>query len=73
MLQPRPEQSLARAPEWPVWLVAVAVLLAATALASIWRGPRHSRKAKVLWTVVALVIPVLGPLAWFALGRERRH
>lgn len=69
----RADRAPAHVPGWPVWLLAAAILVAAGALASIWSGARHSRKAKVLWTVVALVIPLLGPAAWFVLGRERRR
>jgi hypothetical protein len=34
-------------------------------------GRRHSRQAKVLWTVIVIVLPVLGPVGWFLLGREK--
>jgi hypothetical protein len=43
------------------------------ALAFIWRSPVHSTKAKVVWTIIVAVLPVLGALAWFPLGRERRR
>jgi hypothetical protein len=58
---------------WPVWLAGGALLLLAGALASIWLGRHHSRAAKVVWTAVAVLVPVLGPLGWFLLGRERRR
>jgi Phospholipase_D-nuclease N-terminal len=57
----------------PVWLGAAAAVLLAAALLSIWLGPRHSRKVKVIWTVIAVVIPIVGPLGWFALGWERKR
>ena len=57
----------------PIWLGAAAALLLAAALPSIWLGRRHSRKVKVIWTVIAVVVPIVGPLAWFALGRERKR
>jgi uncharacterized membrane protein YhaH (DUF805 family) len=43
-------------------------------LRSIWRSRVHSRKAKVLWTVLC-VLPLIGPAAWFATGiqRVKRH
>lgn len=57
--------------EWPMWFVAVAVMTGVGALMSIWIGRHHSIQAKVLWTIVALWLPIIGPLAWFLLGRER--
>jgi heme A synthase len=54
------------------WLAGTGLLLAAAALISIWRGQRHSRQAKVVWTVVAVLLPILGPLGWFLLARETR-
>lgn len=58
---------------WPLWLAAVALPLLGAALASIWLGRRHSRKAKIVWTIVAVVVPILGPIAWYLLGRETRR
>jgi uncharacterized membrane protein len=55
------------------WATGLAAILAAGALVSVWRGRRHSVRVKLIWTGVALLVPVLGPLAWFALGRERRE
>lgn len=57
----------------PVWIAALATALLAAALLSIWLGRRHARKVQVIWTVIAVAIPILGPLAWFALGRERKR
>ena len=56
---------------WYIGLAIVAVDL--LALASIWRSTLHSTKAKVVWTLIVAVLPVLGALAWFPLGRERRR
>ena len=42
------------------------------ALVSIWRSRGHSLKAKLVWTALVAVLPVLGAGAWFVLGRERR-
>ena len=55
-----------------LYLVAAAVLVDLVALLSIWRGP-HSTKAKIVWTLMVAVLPVLGAVAWLALGRERRR
>jgi magnesium-transporting ATPase (P-type) len=54
---------------WTV-VFALCFLLFVLALRSIWRSARHSRKAKVLWSVLCLV-PFLGPTAWFAAGTQR--
>jgi hypothetical protein len=42
------------------------------ALVSIWRSRGHSLKAKLVWTALVAVLPVVGAAAWFVLGRERR-
>lgn len=55
------------------WLGALAVILDLLALVSIWTSRVHSRKAKVLWTLIVAVLPVLGAVAWFPLGRERKR
>jgi hypothetical protein len=47
------------------------VLAAVAALVSIWRSAAHSAKVKLIWTLLAL-IPLVGPVAWFVLGRGRR-
>jgi hypothetical protein len=74
MIQVPPGESLlAGSRIWPLVWSAAAIILLASALLSIWMGRRHSRQAKVLWTVIVIVIPVLGPVGWFVLGRERRE
>ena len=49
-----------------------ALAIDVVALASVWRSRAHSVKAKLLWTVLVALLPVLGAAAWFVLGRERR-
>ena len=56
---------------WYIGLFVLAVDL--LALVSIWRSPLHGTKAKVVWTLIVAVLPVIGALAWFPLGRERRR
>ena len=56
-----------------IWVGAAAAILLAAALLSIWLGRRHSGKVKVIWTAIAVLIPIVGPLAWFALGWERKR
>ncbi|MBC7790279.1 MAG: PLDc_N domain-containing protein [Anaerolineae bacterium] len=73
MIQVPPGQSiLAGSRSWPIWFGLVAIILFAAALLSIWLGRQHSVKAKLIWTAIVFVVPVLGPLSWFLLGRERR-
>jgi hypothetical protein len=50
----------------------VALILDVAALASIWKGRKHAMRAKLIWTVMVAVLPLLGAVAWFALGREPR-
>lgn len=58
--------------DWPRWFFALWILGAVLALISIWRGRHHSPRAKLVWTIVAIVLPIVGALAWFALGHERK-
>ncbi|HEX6630740.1 MAG TPA: PLDc N-terminal domain-containing protein [Gemmatimonadaceae bacterium] len=56
------------------WYVGLAILVIDLgALVSIWRSDLHSTRAKLLWTLIVAALPVLGALAWFPLGRERRR
>jgi hypothetical protein len=59
--------------DWPLIFTAAAVFLAVAALFSIWLGRLHSQKAKLIWTAIVLVVPILGPLLWMALGREKKR
>ena len=54
------------------WFGVTAVVADLAALASIWHG-RHSLRSRLVWTAIVAVMPILGAVAWFALGRERRH
>ena len=50
----------------------VALLLDIAALTSIWKGRKHALRAKIIWTIMVALLPLLGAVAWFALGREPR-
>jgi hypothetical protein len=52
---------------------AVALAIDLLALASLWRSRKHSLKAKLVWTAIIALLPVLGAAAWVVLGRERRE
>ena len=55
------------------WAVVAAVVLLVLALVSIWHASGHSRSAKIVWTVVAVILPIIGPIAWAVAGRESRR
>ena len=55
------------------WIGAAIILVDLLALVSIWRSSLHSTKARIVWTLIVAVLPVLGALAWFPLGREKRR
>ena len=55
------------------WLIALVVLVDLLALLAIVGSRVHARKVKVIWTVIVLLVPVLGAVAWLAIGRERRR
>ena len=58
---------------WPLWFAGAWIILAVLALASIWMGTRHGKQAKTVWTVIVVVVPILGACGWYVLGRERRR
>lgn len=55
------------------WIAVAAIVLLVLALVSIWHASGHSRSAKIVWTVVAVILPILGPIAWALAGRESRR
>jgi predicted alpha/beta hydrolase len=74
MIQVPPAESmLAGSRSWPLIWSAAAIIALVAALMSIWMGRHHSRHAKVIWTVISVLLPILGPLGWFLLGRESRR
>ena len=54
------------------WLLALVVLVDVLALLAILTSRAHARQVKVIWTVIVLLLPVAGAVAWLAIGRERR-
>ncbi|HEY9449549.1 MAG TPA: PLD nuclease N-terminal domain-containing protein [Gemmatimonadaceae bacterium] len=58
--------------DWPRWLLAAALVLCVAALISVWTGRYHSTASRIVWTVVVIILPIVGPAAWFLLGWERR-
>lgn len=51
-----------------LWLAAVVLFIAA--LVSIVRAPRASTGERVIWVLVVLILPLLGSIVWFAVGRR---
>lgn len=52
---------------------AVIVVADVAAFFSIWRSRVHAARSKVIWTALVGLLPVLGAVAWFALGRMPRR
>ncbi|WP_261166662.1 PLDc N-terminal domain-containing protein [Microbacterium sp. Marseille-Q6965] len=48
-----------------------ALALAIAAVLSILRAPGLGAAARPLWVLVAVFVPVVGPLAWFAAAAGR--
>ena len=63
---------LAGSRSWPLYLFAAWAIAAAAALLSIWLGRHHAPRGKVIWTVLVIAVPIVGALAWFVLGHQRR-
>jgi len=54
------------------WIFLALVVLAVFALRSVWKSRAHARRVKIIWSAVVL-IPLLGPIGWYILGRDRRR
>ena len=54
-----------------VLLAAVQLILLVLALISVLSAPRVRTMPRVLWVLVILLIPLLGPLAYFVSGRPK--
>ncbi|MDN3311288.1 PLDc N-terminal domain-containing protein [Microbacterium oryzae] len=57
---------------WSVSFV-LSIALMVAALVSIARGARRLTAGQALcWSVLSILVPVLGPAAWFAIGTRTR-
>ncbi|MFT2707524.1 PLDc N-terminal domain-containing protein [Clavibacter zhangzhiyongii] len=55
-----------------VIIAVLALVVVIAALMSLVRVNHRMRPIDVaLWAVVVIVIPIIGPVAWFAVGRKR--
>jgi hypothetical protein len=55
-----------------VVLAAVQLILLVLALISVLSAPRVRNLPRAVWVLVILLIPLLGPLAYFAWGRPKQ-
>ncbi|MFB2584601.1 PLDc N-terminal domain-containing protein [Herbiconiux liukaitaii] len=53
-----------------ILLSIAAFVLFIAALISIIRAPRASAAERVIWVLVVLILPLLGSIVWFAVGRR---
>ena len=63
---------LLRDPSTRTWVALVAIV-DLLAIAAIGASRAHAPKVKVIWSAIVLLLPVLGAVAWLAIGRERRR
>ena len=61
-----------RDPSTRTWLVALVAVVDLLAIVAIAASRAHAPKVKVIWSAIVLLLPVLGAVAWLAVGRERR-
>ena len=54
---------------WGFFIVAGVVLFIG-ALVSVARNRTYTSGGTVIWTLIILALPVLGPLVWFLVGRK---
>lgn len=55
------------------WFGLAWAIATAAALKSIWHRAGHSRAVKLIWSALAILVPILGAAGWFLLGREQRR
>ena len=55
---------------WSIFVLAVVVLLVVSLISVGRRSSGLGALATAIWVVVVILLPVLGPLAWFVAGRR---
>jgi len=50
---------------WGLLILIIAIL----AVVDVWKR-ENSMEKRLLWTVVIILLPVVGPLAWYAISRR---
>lgn len=56
--------------EWVILVFVVFPVLFISALVSIARSKAASGTEKGIWILISLVVPVIGPILWFAVGKR---
>jgi hypothetical protein len=51
-----------------IWLTLI-VVIDVLAILDVWKQESSNEK-RLLWTVAILFMPILGPLAWYAVSRK---
>jgi hypothetical protein len=49
---------------WGLLILIIAIL----AIVDVWRR-EYTMEKRLLWTVVIILLPLIGPLAWYAISR----
>lgn len=56
--------------EWVILFFVVIPVLFICALVSIARSKAASGTEKGIWILISFIVPVLGPILWFAVGKK---
>lgn len=51
-----------------VWFILI-LIIDVLAILDVWKRDSNNEK-RILWTVVILLLPIAGPLAWYAVSRK---
>ncbi len=51
-----------------IWFIIV-IVIDVIAILDVWKRESSNEK-RLLWTVIILLLPVVGPLAWYAISRR---
>ena len=51
-----------------VWFILI-IIIDVLAMLDVWKREVTNEK-RLLWTVVILLLPIAGPLAWYAVSRK---
>ena len=72
MLNSMAEMAEPLVPNWSTMglLLIAGVVLFVAALVSITRNRTHTSGGTVVWALIVLALPVLGPVLWFVIGRK---
>ena len=72
MLNTMTETAEPLVPDWSIIALPLiaGVVLFVVALVSIARNGTYSSGGTVVWALIVLALPVLGPVLWFVMGRR---